>query len=444
MIEMLVVIAEHRVMGEIHRSRGRTRRGPVDELRFIYDSDWLAWPDAYPLSLQMPFYRTSHGHDAIEPWLRGILPDDRDVLARWGAEFEVSPSDLLGLLAVIGEDCPGAIQLVLPERVAEVLRDDRERVEWLSEEEVETRLRILGQQKAAWRLAGDVGRFSLAGYQPKTALLHDGRRWGIPSGKTPTTHILKPPNPNYPGLVENEHLCLKLAGELGLTAAETMVQTFGSEKAIVVTRYDRRPRRDGFMRRLHQEDFCQALGVATDNKYQNEGGPGCKDICDALWEHSSDPASDVRAYANAIMLNWIVVGTDAHAKNYSVRLDRQEHVRLAPLYDIASFLPHAAHLKAIAMSQKVGGKYRVQDIRARHWDRFAEEVRLPREDVIESGLSMAAALPSKLQAVVADMRVRGLDHPVLKTLNDKLNARAGYCTQILRRKSLPDWSRRPY
>ena len=163
-----------------------------------------------------------------------------------------------------------------------------------------------------------------------------------------------------------------------------------------------------------------------------------------LWEHSSDPDSDVRDFANAILLNWIVVGTDAHAKNYSVRLDRREHVRLAPFYDIASFLPHADHLKAIAMSQKVGGKYRVQDVRARHWDRFAEEVRLPPNDVIEAGLSMTAALPSKLQAIVADMRDRGLDHPVLKTLTTKLNDRASYCAQILRRRSLPDWSRRPY
>ena len=444
MIDMLIVIAEHRVMGEIHRSRRRTRRGPVDELRFIYDSDWLSWADAYPLSVQMPFYQISHEHDAIAPWLRGILPDDHEVLARWGAEFEVSPGDTLGLLAVIGEDCPGAIQLVHPTRVAKVLQDDRERAQWLSEEEVATRLRILGQQKAAWRLAGDIGRFSLAGYQPKTALLYDGRRWGVPSGRTPTTHILKPPNPPYDGLVENEHLCLKLAGDLGLTAAKSDVQTFGREKAIVVTRFDRRPRPDGSIRRLHQEDFCQALGVGTDKKYQNEGGPSCKEICDVLWEHSSDPDSDVREFANAILLNWIVVGTDAHAKNYSVRLGRREHVRLAPFYDIASFLPHADHLKAIAMSQKVGGKYRVQDVRARHWDRFAEEVRLPPNDVIEAGLSMTAALPSKLQAIVADMRDRGLDHPVLKTLTTKLNDRASNCAQILRRRSLPDWSRRPY
>ena len=163
MIDMLVVIADRRVMGEIHRTRGRARRRMHDELRFIYDSDWLTWAGAYPLSLQMPFYRISHEHDAIDPWLRGILPDDQEVLARWGAELDVSPGDMLGLLAEIGEDCPGAVQLVRPERVDDVLQEGRERVEWLSEENVETRLRILGQQKAAWRLAGDAGRFSLAG-----------------------------------------------------------------------------------------------------------------------------------------------------------------------------------------------------------------------------------------------------------------------------------------
>lgn len=444
MTDMLVVIADQRVMGEVHRDRRRTRRGLADEMRFVYDSGWLSWAGAYPLSLQMPFYRISHGHDAIDPWLRGILPDDTDVLAHWGAEFDVSPGDTLGLLAVIGEDCPGAIQLVRPERVAAVLRDDRERVVWLSDEDVETRLRVLREQKAAWRLADDIGRFSLAGYQPKTALVFDGQRWGVPSGRTPTTHILKPPHPHFSGLVENEHLCLRLAGELGLAATTTDVQTFGREKAIVVTRYDRRPRPDGSIRRLHQEDFCQALGVPTDRKYQNKGGPSCKDVCDVLWEHSSDPDRDVRAFADAIMLNWIVVGTDAHAKNYSVRLDRQEQVRLAPFYDIASYLPHADRLKTVPMSQKVGGKYRVQDVRARHWDRFAREVRLPPEDVIDAGLTMTAALPSKVRAIVADMRDQGLNHRVLKTLTAKLNARAEYCTQILRRRSLPNWSRGSY
>lgn len=437
MSDALVVIADHRIMGEVHRSRRRARHGR-GRLRFVYDAGWLSWDGAYPLSLQMPFYRDSHGHDVVDPWLRGILPDDRDVLAQWGAEFQVSGTDTLGLLAAIGEDCPGAIQLVRPGRVDAVLQDDhRSRIEWLSEKDVEARLHILAQQKSAWRLASDIGRFSLAGYQPKTALLFDGERWGVPSGRTPTTHILKPPHPRFGGLVENEHLCLKLAGEMGLATADTAVREFGQEKAIVVTRYDRRTRPDGSVRRLHQEDFCQILGVDSDDKYQNRGGPSCKDICDVLWEHSSDPVSDVRAFADAILLNWIIVGTDAHAKNYSVRLDRQEQVRLAPFYDIASFLPYVNELKRVPMSQKVGGKYRVQDVRARHWERFAEEVRLPAKDVIESGLRMAGSLPKKVKAIVANMRGQGLDHPVLESLSNKLNARASYCTQVLQRKSLP-------
>ena len=297
-------------MGEIRRDR----RG---RLTFVYHDGWRSLDTAFPLSLSMPLVVGEHEHARIEPWLWGLLPDSEAILARWGRRFHVSARNAFALLGAVGEDCPGAVQLVRPERVDEILRDDDQQVEWLTDADVAERLRILRHDRAAWRVPGDTGQFSLAGAQPKTALLFDGQRWGVPYGRTPTTHILKPPIDGLDGHAENEHLCLALARKLGLPAASSEVRRFEDEAAIVVKRYDR-ARLDGSIRRLHQEDMCQVLGLPPTKKYQNEGGPGCTELGEAIRTHSGEPGDDARTFARAIMLNWIIGGTDAHAKNFSM------------------------------------------------------------------------------------------------------------------------------
>ena len=197
MTEFLAVIADRRIMGEIRRNR----RG---RLTFVYHDRWRSGDAAFPLSLSMPLVVAEHDHARIEPWAWGLLPDNEAILARWGQRFHVSPRNPFALLGSVGEDCPGAVQLVRPDRVDEILRDDHQQVEWLTESDIAERLRILRQDQAAWRVAGDNGQFSLAGAQPKTAFLFDGQRWGVPYGRTPTTHILKPPIDGFDGHAENE------------------------------------------------------------------------------------------------------------------------------------------------------------------------------------------------------------------------------------------------
>src|SRR5208282_2743710 len=144
---------------------------------------------------------------------------------------------------------------------------------WLSEDEIAERLRALRADHSAWRAATDTGQFSLAGAQPKTALMFQNGRWGVPSGRTPTTHILKPPTGEWDGHAENEHFCLLLARRLGLVVPNSSVLHFGDEVAIVIERYDRVRHEDKWLR-VHQEDMCQASGTHPVHKYENEGGPG--------------------------------------------------------------------------------------------------------------------------------------------------------------------------
>lgn len=424
---MLVVVADRRIMGEIRRSRqGR--------LAFVYDDRWRSSDGAYPLSLSMPLAVAEHGHARIEPWLQGLLPDNDTVLSSWGRRFHVSPRNAFALLGAVGEDCAGSVQLLRPDRVAAVLEDEGQRIDWLTEGEVAERLRILKNDQGAWWISDDAGRFSLAGAQAKTALLFDGRRWGVPSGRTPTTHILKPPI--EAGHVENEHVCLALASALGLPAAGSEIRRFEDETAIVVKRYDRLPNSGG-IRRLHQEDMCQALGLPPTSKYQSDGGPGCKEICEAIWTHSGAPEADVRTFARAQILNWIVGSTDGHAKNFSLLIGAGGRARLAPLYDVASALPYDFQLQKLKMAFRIGGKYRIEEIHSRQWSRFADEASLPAAEVLELGRSMAASLPEILRTIVDRTRAAGRDHPILKRMVDALSSRAERCARVLATTYVP-------
>ena len=425
MTDRLVALANGRVIGAVQRDR----RG---QLAFVYAADWRASEHAYPLSLSMPIGAPQHGHDEIEPWLRGLLPDSEKVLARWARTFQASAGNAFSLLSAAGEDCPGAVQLVRPERVDSVLAPTGRQVVWLTAAEVEVRLRTLRHDDSAWRLDGDKGRFTLAGAQAKTALLVEDGRWGIPRGGTPTTHILKPPIRGFPGHGENEHLCLQLARVLGLPAARSLVSRFGQETAIVVERYDRM-RAAGRLVRLHQEDLCQTLGRSPFNKYESHGGPGCRDIAGAIRSHCIRPGEDLRTFVKAIALNWVIGGTDAHARNFSLLIGAGGKARLAPLYDLASALPYPGHYAPrLKLAMKIGGESRLGYVQVRHWARLAADVGLPPEEVLEICESVAAETPDRFADVVAAARSEGLDHPIIEKLTKEIGGRADACLASLR------------
>lgn len=409
---------------------GRVQRDAHGRLSFSYSDAWRAELDAYPLSLSMPLAAKEHRRSAIEGFLWGLLPDNERVLDRWAAKFQVSARNVFALLSHVGEDCAGAVQFVTPDRLDAIRSGAEDRIEWLKEADIADRLKTLRTDHAAWRLPSDTGQFSLAGAQPKTALLLDGNRWGIPSGRLPTTHILKPPTGAFDGHAENEHICLMLVRSLGLPAAQSQVMKFGEEIAIVIERYDRQ-RQGNDIVRVHQEDICQALGIMPTRKYQNEGGPGPADIVELLRASSTDREADVATFAEALGFNWLIGGTDAHAKNYSLLLSGPQ-VRLAPLYDVASILPYDNFDKRnIKLAMKIGGDYKLDQVGLRQWQKFARETRLDPDKLVGRLTSMAKQLPDEVSAARELARGQGLDALVIERLAAQLVERGRECQRLL-------------
>lgn len=396
----LVVFVGPSVAGTLTQGRG-------GRLAFAYDPAYQARRDATPLSVSMPLPLRVHGHAAISPWLWGLLPENPAVLERWARRFHTSISPFALLGTPIAEDCAGAVRILSPERVEAVAPADG-RIEWLTEDDVAERLRDLRADGTTWLGASFTGRFSLAGAQAKTALLHRDGRWEVPSGALPTTHILKPAlqGPDEHDL--NGHLCLDAARRAGLVAARTRIHRFSGEPAVVVERYDRVDS-GADVRRIHQEDVCQALGFAPDRKYQNDGGPTPAAVAGLFRATMSPAVADeaIARFADALAWNWLIAGTDAHAKNYSLLLAGGE-VRFAPLYDVGSALPSGVHERGLrfAMYPRRNG-----------WPAAAAELGLDAAAVVDRVRDLAAAAPDAF----ADA-ARSLGSVVVSSLPDRLTA----------------------
>lgn len=423
MNEELHAWAGERLMGRVVREPRR------DRMTFVYEEAWRADAMSHPLSLSMPLSAASHLHDVIAPFLWGLLPDNDGVLRRWGERFHVSPGNVFRLLEHVGEDCAGAVQLVKPERLgAWQLSRNAGRVQWLSEDDIAGRLRLLLRDHSASRTGTDRGHFSLAGAQPKTALHYDpkGNRWGVPSGTVPTTHIFKPPTGDFDGYAENEHFCMSLARALGLGTATSRVTSFGDVTVIVVERFDR-ARTSTRVQRIHQEDMCQAMARMPQQKYQNQGGPSAADIMNLIRQHSAAREEDATRFMDALIFNWLVMGTDAHAKNYAFLIGTGGRVRLAPLYDLSSALPYPqqVHPRQATLAMKIGGKYKLREITVREWKKCSTELRYDEATLLDRIRSMAAMMPDAASDVSKALRAAGIRHSVCKRLVDAMRERCG-------------------
>ena len=422
--DVLVVLLEGRPIGRVERAAGGA-------LRFDYDGGIDT--AATPLSVSMPSTTARHGDARIAPWLWGLLPDSADVLAYWGRRFGVSIASPFPLLTTpVGRDCAGAVQFCPPGDLDELLGRGGD-VSWLSETQVTQRLRSLRADVTSWLGPDFSGRFSLGGAQAKTALYFSDGHWGVPTGTAPTSHILKPAMPGYAYLDLNEHLCLRTAGIAGLHAARSRMTMFEDETAIVVERFDRAGTTDGLIR-VHQEDLCQARGVHPVRKYQSDGGPSPGDVAGLLRSVvvGSAAEEDVWRFTDALAFNWLIAGTDAHAKNYSLLLSGTR-VRLAPLYDVASMLPYDdSKGHRIDLAMKIGGDYKLRRTdRRTAWEKAADELRLDRSRVIQRVLDLARRVPAALEQAAANDDLATINSDLPQRLLDLVEARATKCAAIL-------------
>ena len=405
---------------------GRIAGGAAGRASFAYDGAYLAAAGT-PLSLSVPL---SHGAHEAGGWIDGLLPDNPRVREAWAIRSGAASPAPIDLLATdIGHDCAGAVQFVpsgaeLPQRPSGV-RD-------LSERDIAAWVRRARQDWGTWGAQSMFGQFSLGGAQAKCALSRDGGAWGMPYGELPTTHILKPGLDDYRDAEAVEHVCLAAARRLGLDAARTELERFEDERVVVVTRFDRhRPARGQPVGRIHQEDLCQALGVAPDRKYQSEGGPSPAQAADLLWAEASEPARDVQQFRDALIYNWAIAAPDAHAKNYSVFLE-PSRVDLAPMYDVISYLPYAEGqpVGKLRTAMRIGDDYTLRKADRRSaWARTAEALRLDPDETIERAEDILRRTPAAISDTIDSLPHADRASPVLTELNRGVRRR---CTETLR------------
>lgn len=334
---------------------GRLIQKDNGNLQFRYDDDY----SGPPVSWALPIQEEAYPHAVTRAVFGGLLPegDGREALAR---NLGISAGNDYALLEEVGGDCAGAVVLLKPGGDLPTAPEIR----WLDPVDLDEILRELPQRPLAADPAQGI-RLSLAGAQPKMPVIVDGDRVGQPTNvAAPTTHIVKPEPLGFPGLVDNEAFCMDLgrAIDLPVAAVSKLISRSGLPY-LLVERYDRDLTAEP-IRRLHQEDFCQALGVPADRKYQNEGGPSARSAIELLRSASPAPALDVPRFWAALVFNWVIGNCDAHAKNFSLLYEAGAPT-LAPLYDLVSTTMYPRLTTRLAMS--IDGATHIDDVTMSAW-----------------------------------------------------------------------------
>jgi serine/threonine-protein kinase HipA len=376
------------------RRAGLLIRKDNGNLQFRYDDGYAGTP----LSLSLPVQPEAHPHAVCRAVFGGLLPEGegREALAR---ALGVSPGNDYGLLAEVGGDCAGAITLLEPATST----DDEPRMRFLDDEELDAILHALPQRPLGAAPTEGV-RLSLAGAQPKLPLVAEHGRVALPlNAATPTTHILKPEPARYPGLVDNEAFCMQLARAAQLlTARVTKMRTTSGLPCLVVERYDRDLTTDP-IRRLHQEDVCQALGIPSDRKYQAEGGPGVRDMVELVRSATGVPAQELPRLWEALVFNWLIGNCDAHAKNFSLLYDRGAPT-LAPLYDLVSTTAYEDLTTRLAM--RIDGAAHLAEVDLTAWARLAAEVGVREEFALRIARGLARRVSAAATTLIAEPQHR--------------------------------------
>jgi serine/threonine-protein kinase HipA len=387
----LRVYFEQRLVGTIDVDK----RGPG----FTYDSSWIELRGAFPISITMPLKSGRISSDTFLPWAANLLPESEQ-LRTLGQLLGMARSDVIGLLSAIGGDTAGALSIGQPGRTASV--------QWRPVDGPASLERIIEELPNKPFLVGEEGvSMSLAGAQTKLAVaVDDEGRVCVPMNGSPSTHILKPDAPRLWGGIQNEAFCLTLARRMKIATPNLTTGQAGNRTYLLVQRYDR-ANIGHRSRRLHQEDYCQALGKPPSAKYESNqtgiSGPTLKDMFEVTRQYM--PPTDIVRLVDMVVFNVLACNTDAHAKNYSIMI-RGNGVSLAPMYDVMCGEVWENVTKNLA--QKIAGKSRGDYLKGRHWQRFARECGLNPKQVVDrvgvlarNAIAEAGAAESEVAAMPA-------------------------------------------
>lgn len=403
-------------------------------MSFQYATSWLQDVDARPISLSLPLRAERHRGTAVFNFFQNLLPDSDAILIRMQTRFQVATTHPFDLLAAIGRDCVGAIQLYpansqLPPVTSMTATP-------LTESQIA--MLLAGYQTAPLGMTEHNDfRISLAGAQEKTALLWFQGKWQQPLGSSATSHIFKLPigrlehhNIDLSDSCENEWLCLQIAKAFGFEAANAELATFGDKKVLIVERFDRRWSQNGqWLMRMPQEDFCQAMGIAPALKYQADGGPGVADSMKLLMG-SRLASTDRETFFRTQILFWLLAAIDGHGKNFSLFIEAGSSYRLTPIYDVLSAFPLFAsggiQEKKAKMAMALEGKnrqYHVSMIQPRHFISTAEKIGFSVPKTIEMMQQMADAAEQVITRVRANLPA-GFPESISNAIFDGLNGQA--------------------
>lgn len=397
---------------------GELTKLPNGAHTFKYEKEWLFNRHARPLSLSLPLQVGNITSDAVFNFFDNLLPDSPIVRDRIVKRYHARSKQPFDLLSEVGRDSVGAVTLLPPD---ETVSTQEMTWETLSEKKLERVLSAYQSDIPLGMIAEeDNFRISVAGAQEKTALLRSDEGWCIPTGITPTTHIIKLPigeikQPNatldLSDSVDNEYFCLSLAKALGFDVPNVEIIKAGAIRALAVERFDRRwNTTHSMLLRLPQEDMCQTFGLPSSVKYESDGGPGISHIMTFLLG-SSEALKDRHNFMKFQVFQWLLGATDGHAKNFSVFIQAGGSYKLTPFYDIISAFPvlggagmHISDLKlAMSLSASKGRKTAIDKIYPRHFLATAKALKFPEQQMQEIMQTLAEHVPLALDTVISSL-----------------------------------------
>ena len=343
------------------------------------------------LSLSLPIREEVYLNKDCKGFFNGLLPESEHVRISIGKKYGINPKNDFSLLNAIGYDCAGAVAFFEDE--SENLKEYYEiKGNVLSDDEFEKYIKELPKKPLA---LGSDKRLSLAGAQDKTAIVIINGNVAIPKDNVPSTHIVKPAINGLSETIENEYLCMKVAEKLGIQIPYIKICQANNTQYLLIERYDRKIN-DGKIKRIHQEDFCQASNIASAYKYQAEGGVDFK-RCIEILKRTTRPAVSIKQFVELMIFNYLIGNNDAHGKNFSILHYDNGEIVFAPAYDIlcTSVYPELSS----KMAMKIGGYYESDKIYPRHFERMAKDIGISYTQVKKILINQCEILPDIVKEV---------------------------------------------